>query len=173
MTGEAGRLFKPLAYTKTFALIASIIVALAIIPPVAHLLFGSFPKLLRNRRGIVCGLLTAAGLIAFQLFPATRPRPHRPRRRSRRPPLHPQPHPTPPHPRHQPDCRAFRGRLLADRLDAARARPQHAGAMRSFVILLIGGSCCWLSKAMKCIYPRLLRWCLTHKGTFPRFYLLA
>ena len=40
LTGEAGRLFRPLAYTKTFALIASVIVALTIIPPVAHLLFG-------------------------------------------------------------------------------------------------------------------------------------
>ncbi len=39
MSGEAGRLFRPLAFTKTFALIASIIVALSIIPPVAHLLF--------------------------------------------------------------------------------------------------------------------------------------
>lgn len=40
LTGEAGRLFRPLAYTKTFALCASVIVALTIIPPVAHLLFG-------------------------------------------------------------------------------------------------------------------------------------
>lgn len=40
MTGEAGRLFKPLAFTKSFALIASIVVALTIIPPVAHILFG-------------------------------------------------------------------------------------------------------------------------------------
>lgn len=34
-----GKLFKPLAYTKTFALIASIIVALTLIPPFAHLFF--------------------------------------------------------------------------------------------------------------------------------------
>jgi len=40
MTGEAGRLFKPLAFTKSFALIASIVVALTIIPPMAHILFG-------------------------------------------------------------------------------------------------------------------------------------
>mgnify|MGYP002622303191 CR=1 FL=1 len=65
MTGEAGRLFKPLAFTKTFALVASIIVALTIIPPVAHLLFGSFPKLFRSRRGLSCGLLAAAGVIAL------------------------------------------------------------------------------------------------------------
>jgi len=35
MTGAEGKLFKPLAFTKTFALLASIIVALTIIPPAA------------------------------------------------------------------------------------------------------------------------------------------
>ncbi len=39
MTGAEGKLFKPLAYTKTFALIASVIVALTIIPPAAYILF--------------------------------------------------------------------------------------------------------------------------------------
>ena len=39
MIGAEGKLFKPLAFTKTFALAASVIVALTIIPPAAHLLF--------------------------------------------------------------------------------------------------------------------------------------
>ncbi len=39
MIAAEGKLFKPLAITKTFALLASIIVALIIIPPFAHLLF--------------------------------------------------------------------------------------------------------------------------------------
>lgn len=39
MEGAEGKLFKPLAYTKTFALTASIIIALTILPPVAHMLF--------------------------------------------------------------------------------------------------------------------------------------
>lgn len=39
MTGAEGKLFKPLAYTKTLALISSLIVALTIIPPFAHILF--------------------------------------------------------------------------------------------------------------------------------------
>jgi copper/silver efflux system protein len=39
MVGAEGKLFKPLAFTKTFALIASVIVALTVIPPLAHLLF--------------------------------------------------------------------------------------------------------------------------------------
>lgn len=39
MIGAEGKLFKPLAYTKTFALFASILIALAILPPIAHFLF--------------------------------------------------------------------------------------------------------------------------------------
>ncbi|MFH1913556.1 MAG: efflux RND transporter permease subunit [Pseudomonadota bacterium] len=38
MEGPEGKLFKPLAYTKTFALVASIIVALTVLPAVAHLI---------------------------------------------------------------------------------------------------------------------------------------
>ncbi len=37
MIGAEGKLFKPLAFTKTFALAASVIVALTIIPPAAHI----------------------------------------------------------------------------------------------------------------------------------------
>lgn len=39
MTGAEGKLFKPLAYTKTFALVASVVVALTIVPVIAHTLF--------------------------------------------------------------------------------------------------------------------------------------
>ncbi|MBN1511435.1 MAG: efflux RND transporter permease subunit, partial [Phycisphaerae bacterium] len=39
MTGAEGKLFKPLAYTKTFALLASIVLALTVLPPAAYLLF--------------------------------------------------------------------------------------------------------------------------------------
>jgi Cu(I)/Ag(I) efflux system membrane protein CusA/SilA len=52
MTGAEGKLFKPLAFTKTFALISSIIVALTVIPPFAHMLFtgkirsGAFKRML-------------------------------------------------------------------------------------------------------------------------------
>jgi Cu(I)/Ag(I) efflux system membrane protein CusA/SilA len=40
MEAAEGKLFKPLAFTKTFALLASIVVSLVLIPPMAHLLFG-------------------------------------------------------------------------------------------------------------------------------------
>lgn len=39
MEAAEGKLFSPLAYTKTFALIASIVVSIIIIPPLAHHLF--------------------------------------------------------------------------------------------------------------------------------------
>ncbi len=67
MTGEAGRLFRPLAYTKTFALIASIIVALTIIPPTAHLLLGSIPKFIRERRTWTSVLALTASVIAVSI----------------------------------------------------------------------------------------------------------
>ncbi len=40
MEAAEGKLFKPLAFTKTFAIISSVIVALTIIPPLAHFFFG-------------------------------------------------------------------------------------------------------------------------------------
>ncbi|MCZ6689286.1 MAG: efflux RND transporter permease subunit [Planctomycetota bacterium] len=40
MTAAEGKLFQPLAATKTLALIASVIIALALIPAFAHILFG-------------------------------------------------------------------------------------------------------------------------------------
>ena len=40
MQAAEGKLFRPLAFTKTFALIASIVVAITIIPPLATQLFG-------------------------------------------------------------------------------------------------------------------------------------
>ena len=40
MQAAEGKLFKPLAYTKTFALVSSIIIALTILPSAAHVLMG-------------------------------------------------------------------------------------------------------------------------------------
>jgi len=39
MTGAEGKLFRPLAFTKTFALLASVVLALLVLPTGAHLLF--------------------------------------------------------------------------------------------------------------------------------------
>lgn len=40
MEGAEGKLFQPLAYTKTFSLLASIVVALTLLPAAAHLILG-------------------------------------------------------------------------------------------------------------------------------------
>ncbi len=50
MIGAEGKLFRPLAFTKTFALTASVIVALTIIPPAAHLLLAGRLRLGKLRR---------------------------------------------------------------------------------------------------------------------------
>ncbi len=65
MTGPEGKLFKPLAFTKTFALIASVIVAITVIPPAAHILFTK--KLnLKKTANIVLGLvLVILGVTAW------------------------------------------------------------------------------------------------------------
>jgi len=60
MTGAEGKLFKPLAFTKTFALVASIIIALTVIPPLAHTLFGLRISRKRLQRGIGGALVVAA-----------------------------------------------------------------------------------------------------------------
>lgn len=68
MIAAEGKLFKPLAYTKTFALIASIIISLTLIPPFAHWLF----SIRINKRGIKLGwniLLIIAGLIVLFVGP--------------------------------------------------------------------------------------------------------
>jgi copper/silver efflux system protein len=48
MIGAEGKLFKPLAFTKTFALLSSIIIAVLLLPPLAHLFFGRKYKFVQN-----------------------------------------------------------------------------------------------------------------------------
>ena len=62
MTGSEGKLFKPLAFTKTFALISSIIIALTIIPSAAHILFTRNFEIKRWTRHILAGCVIAAGV---------------------------------------------------------------------------------------------------------------
>ncbi len=59
MQAAEGKLFKPLAYTKTFALIASVIVALTIIPPFAHILFTKGRRISRGMKLLPIGLILA------------------------------------------------------------------------------------------------------------------
>ncbi|MGE4423070.1 MAG: efflux RND transporter permease subunit [Pseudodesulfovibrio sp.] len=64
MDGPEGKLFKPLAYTKSFALIASIIVALTVLPAIAHLIYRRKAKDAKKRlpNHLVDVLYIAAGL---------------------------------------------------------------------------------------------------------------
>ena len=62
MEAAEGKLFRPLAYTKTFALIASLIVTLIILPSLAHWVFGI--KINKNAKGkLINALLIVGGLI--------------------------------------------------------------------------------------------------------------
>ncbi len=64
MTGAEGKLFKPLAFTKTFALVASVIVALTIIPPAAYLLFTTKGSIKKTMRYVLGAVLIAAAVAA-------------------------------------------------------------------------------------------------------------
>ncbi|ARV08373.1 cation transporter [Winogradskyella sp. PC-19] len=64
MIGAEGKLFRPLAFTKTFALTASIIVALFLIPPFAAFLFRK--KNIKNTfKYVLNGVLIALGIAAI------------------------------------------------------------------------------------------------------------
>ena len=64
MIGAEGKLFRPLAFTKTMALIASIIVALFLIPPFAAWLFG-FKSTFKKGRVVLNGLFFILGFFAI------------------------------------------------------------------------------------------------------------
>jgi Cu(I)/Ag(I) efflux system membrane protein CusA/SilA len=68
MEGAEGKLFKPLAFTKTFALISAIVLALCILPTLLTWLLGaSTPR--RAGRWILTVLLVAGGLLLPLLLP--------------------------------------------------------------------------------------------------------
>ncbi len=76
MQAAEGKLFKPLAYTKTFALIGSIVVALTLIPPLAHwLVAGKFkrPKFTLPKKALVVFNVLVAFVVAVLLAKAWEP----------------------------------------------------------------------------------------------------
>ncbi|MCC6697491.1 MAG: efflux RND transporter permease subunit [Candidatus Hydrogenedentes bacterium] len=67
MIGSEGKLFKPLAFTKTFALIASVVVALTIIPALAHILLaGQFPS--KRIKRVLMAALVGAGVVLMFVY---------------------------------------------------------------------------------------------------------
>ncbi|MEZ5278680.1 MAG: efflux RND transporter permease subunit [Opitutaceae bacterium] len=96
MEAAEGKLFRPLAYTKTFALIGSVIVALTVIPPLAHWILAGQWRARWSRTGLWVGVASAGilgpifvpafpgwlgavfiGVAAFHLFGAVIPKPAR------------------------------------------------------------------------------------------------
>jgi Cu(I)/Ag(I) efflux system membrane protein CusA/SilA len=63
MIGAEGKLFRPLAFTKTFALTASLIVALFLIPPFAAFLFRK-KSIKKNFKYVINAALIVVGIIA-------------------------------------------------------------------------------------------------------------
>lgn len=68
MEAAEGKLFKPLAYTKTFALLASVVVALTIIPAFAHVLFGRKLSLSTTKKYLPLGMILAGLFLMFWSF---------------------------------------------------------------------------------------------------------
>ncbi len=164
MIGAEGKLFKPLAYTKTFALFASIIIALTVVPPLAHILFCGRIARKKWRRllnalviavGVVIGIkavwwsglliaLIGAWLLAEEWLPARVKR-------------------------WGPWIATVVVLAVVTVLLTVYWEPLGAerglGFNLAFVVLLIGGLLGFF-KLFQMVYTPLLRWCLAHKILF-------
>jgi len=66
MVAEEGKLFRPLAFTKTFTLLSSLLIALCLLPPLAHMLFtGNNNGKGRRNRVLHEGLVYLGAVLAF------------------------------------------------------------------------------------------------------------
>ena len=68
MEGAEGKLFTPLALTKTFAMLAALWLALTVLPPLAHALMGSKIRKSRSRQLVAVALLGLGLVVAFSNF---------------------------------------------------------------------------------------------------------
>ncbi len=68
MIGSEGKLFKPLAYTKTFALIASVIIALTLLPPLLLTFFGKPSKQKKRLPGKIRTILLISLAAVVAIF---------------------------------------------------------------------------------------------------------
>ena len=81
LTGQAGKLFTPLAWTKTFCVVSSLIVAIVLVPVLCHLFLDDSRNATRSRevRALAVALASAGGffvgwrLPALELLPPLRP----------------------------------------------------------------------------------------------------
>ncbi|WP_339888751.1 efflux RND transporter permease subunit [Rhodopirellula europaea] len=165
MIAAEGKLFRPLAFTKTFALVASVIVALTIIPPAAHVLMGARMKAGSLRRIMMLSLVAAGvlamfmiswwvgailiGLGAYKLFESRIPEKWQ---------------------KHGPYAASGIAVLVVAFLLTEHWLPlgPEKGMIRNltFVGLLIGGLLGFFTIFQRFLYEPLLRWCLNHKLMF-------
>ncbi len=164
MIGAEGKLFKPLAFTKTFALIASVITALTIIPPAAHILFCGrisgrrlrfIVHLLLVLVGVAAGFLlvwwAGLALVLFGLYHLSEP--YLPRRVGRYGPW-------------LANLLAviFVGVILSEHWEPLG--PQR-GFARNFIFLaMLVAVLLGFFRLFQLAYPYILRWCLRHKLLF-------
>jgi Cu(I)/Ag(I) efflux system membrane protein CusA/SilA len=171
MIGAEGKLFRPLAYTKTFALIAAIVIALTVLPPAAYILFcGKISgKKLRSAlnvlliiAGIVVGFIVAwwAGLLlvffgTYYLF-----RERIPERLTRS----------------EAWIAVAIAVLVVGVLLTRYWEPlgPERGFLRNLVfVAVVIGMVLGVFKLFQRVYSQLLRWCLTHKAVFLSLLLLG
>ncbi|WP_145111346.1 efflux RND transporter permease subunit [Botrimarina mediterranea] len=165
MIAAEGKLFRPLAFTKTFALAASVIVALTIIPPAAHILMGGRIKSGVLRRYMMMALVAAgvlamffvtwwvgaivAGLGLFKLMEEKIPAAYH---------------------KFAPYSASAVAVLVVGVLLTEHWLPlgPQKGLLRNFLFvgLLIGGLLGFFTVFQRFIYEPLLRWCLNHKLLF-------
>ena len=168
MEGAEGKLFKPLAFTKTFALGASIVVALTILPTLAALLFGTQENAVRRRAWTRSALLAVAGIAlavfvrwwlgVFVLYAAAKP--------------------------HVAARLPGSWSALLDRLETLAVvlvvavalaeswlplGPEKGGPGNLLFVLAVIGGLLGLFALFQRIYPALLGWCLEHKLLFLTF----
>ena len=164
MAGERGKLFRPLAFTKTFAIIAAVVVALAVIPPAAHVLFcGRISG--KRLRQIIHALVAVVGVIAgfclswwvgliLILFGAYHLLQEKVPERFRK---------------HAPYAATVLAVLFVGVLLTKHWRPlgpqRHIASNLVFVALLVGALLV-LFRLFRYVYPTVLRWCLGHKALF-------
>ncbi|MBT3192649.1 MAG: efflux RND transporter permease subunit [Verrucomicrobia bacterium] len=164
MIGAEGKLFKPLAYTKTFALVASIMIALTVLPPAAYVAFCG--KITRKKvrtalfigliaAGLIVGFTTAwwAGVILCGLGAYHLAESRIPERFKRFGPL-------------AASILAIIGVGFILTTYWEPLGPER-GMIRNlvFVAATIGGMLLFFGLFHR-VYPRLLRWCLDHKAAF-------
>ena len=166
MQGAEGKLFAPLAFTKTFALLAAVWLSLTALPALAHCVFGT--RLGRWAPGLwaACSLGVALALswwvglllIAIGTYHLLAARvPERVR------------------------LWVARGIIAAAAIGVVVVLAEHwlplgpeKGGWRNFLFAagLIGGLLA-LFRALQHVFPRVLRWCLDHKGLALLFPLLS